>query len=339
MKAPQPIEQDEVFQIHILELVSRTFALTIPQLPEPLDRTVSNAYLLCRIADTIEDDPSLSFKEKQFYSKWFANLVKDFTPADKFADELAPKLGDTVTDAEKKLIEKCGSVLKITHSLTGSERAAMLECLEAMTTGMVKYQGMETLEGLRNQEELDLYCYYVAGVVGVMLTKLFLEYGKDWSEKTRHGMETLAISFGQGLQMTNIIKDFWDDRKRGACWLPQSVFKPLGISLEKMDLENSNNFKKGIEQIISVARKHLVNAFHYTILIPKKEKGIRMFCLWAILMATLTLSKVKNSADFINGQNVKISRTTVSLIIFFSNLCNKSNFILRILFKLTTIKI
>ena len=182
----------------------------------------------------------------------------------------------------------------------------MLECLDAMTTGMVRYQGMETPEGLKNQEELDLYCYYVAGVVGVMLTKLFLEYGKEWNEQTKHGMETLAISFGQGLQMTNIIKDFWIDKNRGACWLPQSVFRPLGVSLDKIDQENIEDFKKGTEQLISVARDHLVNALHYTTLIPKKEKGIRMSCLWAILMATLTLSKVKNSSDFINGGTVKI---------------------------------
>ena len=107
MNAPQPIKQDEVFQIYILELVSRTFALTIPQLPKPLDRTVSNAYLLCRIADTIEDDPSLSFKEKHFYSKWFSNLVKKYAPAHNFADELTPKLGNTITDAEKELIKNC----------------------------------------------------------------------------------------------------------------------------------------------------------------------------------------------------------------------------------------
>lgn len=339
MNTPQPIKQDEVFQIYILKLVSRTFALTIPQLPKPLDRTVSNAYLLCRIADTIEDDPNLSFKEKHFYSKWFSNLVKKYAPAHNFADELTPKLGNTITDAEKELIKNCDSVLKITHSLTESERAAMLECVEAMTIGMVKYQGKETLKGLNDQEELDLYCYYVAGVVGVMLTKLFLEYGQGWTQTTRQGLNTLAISFGQGLQMTNIIKDFWADQKRGACWLPQSVFKPLGVSLDKIDLENIENFKKGIDQIVSVAHHHLVNAFKYTTLIPKKEKGIRLFCLWAILMATLTLSKVKNSPDFVRGRNVKISRTTVSLVIFFSKLCNKSNLLLKIIFRLTTIRI
>ena len=186
MNTPQPIKQDEVFQIYILKLVSRTFALTIP-VTKTLENHL-NAYLLCRIADTIEDDPNLSFKEKHFYSKWFSNLVKKYAPDNKFADELTPKLGNTITNAEKELIKKLLSeISKITHSLTESKDLAMHECVEAMTIGMVKYQGKETLKGLNDQEELDLYCYYVAGVVGVMLTvisriwpRMDLQLDKVW---------------------------------------------------------------------------------------------------------------------------------------------------------------
>jgi len=47
---------DEDYQNGILPHVSRTFALTIPQLPPALRTPVTNAYLLCRIADTIEDE-------------------------------------------------------------------------------------------------------------------------------------------------------------------------------------------------------------------------------------------------------------------------------------------
>ena len=53
------------FQGRFLEEVSRTFALTIPQLPPPLYIAVGNAYLLCRIADTIEDEPKLTPEQKQ----------------------------------------------------------------------------------------------------------------------------------------------------------------------------------------------------------------------------------------------------------------------------------
>src|SRR5689334_11543788 len=51
---------DDAFQARMLAGVSRTFALTIPQLPPELARVVSNAYLLCRIVDTIEDEPGIS---------------------------------------------------------------------------------------------------------------------------------------------------------------------------------------------------------------------------------------------------------------------------------------
>ena len=56
-------ETDEAYQDHILQYVSRTFALTIPQLPAELRRVVSNAYLLCRIADTVEDDNAVDSEQ------------------------------------------------------------------------------------------------------------------------------------------------------------------------------------------------------------------------------------------------------------------------------------
>ena len=54
------ISEELHYQDEVLPGVSRTFALTIPRLPEPLRASVTNAYLLCRIADTIEDEPTIS---------------------------------------------------------------------------------------------------------------------------------------------------------------------------------------------------------------------------------------------------------------------------------------
>ena len=51
---------DGQYQDQVLPHVSRTFALTIPQLPMALRSAVTNAYLLCRIADTIEDEPAIA---------------------------------------------------------------------------------------------------------------------------------------------------------------------------------------------------------------------------------------------------------------------------------------
>ena len=59
---------DISYQHEILQYVSRTFALTIPELPDSLQIVISNAYLLCRIADTIEDDKSMSVEKKKEYA-------------------------------------------------------------------------------------------------------------------------------------------------------------------------------------------------------------------------------------------------------------------------------
>ena len=66
---------DESYQDQILPHVSRTFALTIPQLPAPLRIAVTNAYLLCRIADTIEDEPALSPGETLAFLERFKAVV------------------------------------------------------------------------------------------------------------------------------------------------------------------------------------------------------------------------------------------------------------------------
>src|SRR5438067_13840278 len=74
---------DDDFQSAMLEGVSRTFALTIPQLPRTLCRVVSNAYLLCRIIDTIEDEPGLSGARKNYFCQqflWALNGVKNAEP-------------------------------------------------------------------------------------------------------------------------------------------------------------------------------------------------------------------------------------------------------------------
>ncbi len=95
---------------------------------------------------------------------------------------------------------------------------------------MPRFQFNASLQGLARSSDLDDYCYYVAGVVGEMLTDLFCDYSADIAGR-RPALNALAASFAQGLQMTNILKDVWEDRSRGACWLPQEVFTRHGVDL------------------------------------------------------------------------------------------------------------
>lgn len=327
---------DDGFQMALLEGVSRTFALTIPQLPESLCRAVANAYLLCRIVDTIEDEVSLSPDQKKVFCHAFIDVVNTGKASETFARELAPLLSSNTLPAEHVLIHVIPRVIGITHQFDKEQIAALSTCVEVMAEGMPLFQAENMHNGLPKLTDMDSYCYYVAGCVGEMLTKLFCHYSPQ-IDKHRDEMLTLAVSFGQGLQMTNILKDIWDDAERGVCWLPQDIFSETGFDLKNLTAKtNDAKFRTGLEHLISVAHGHLHNALKFTQLIPSHETGIRNFCLWALGMAILTLKKIKQNLGFTRSDQVKITRNSVKSTIFATKLIGRCNGLLSLLFNLTS---
>src|ERR1700723_3981061 len=91
-KSTNPGHTDAAYQDQILPSVSRTFALTIPQLPPELSRSVTNAYLLCRVADTIEDEPQIAPPDTLLYMERFSDAVAGLADAQLLGMDLADKL-------------------------------------------------------------------------------------------------------------------------------------------------------------------------------------------------------------------------------------------------------
>ncbi len=324
---------DDAYQNEILQHVSRTFALTIPELPDPLCRVVSNAYLLCRIADTIEDDKSMSAEAKREFAEQFIEVVKGTEDSKDFSESLFPLLSATATEAEHDLIANTEPVIRITHSFNQRQRAALERCVAIMAEGMARYQDAETLDGVADLDDMGQYCYYVAGVVGEMLTELFCDYSAE-IDKHRDELMQLAVSFGQGLQMTNILKDIWEDHARGACWLPRDIFDKYGVDIRhKQAGQVASGFDEAMLELLGVAHAHVYNALRYTLIIPTHEKGLRRFCLWALGMAVLTLDKIRQNPGFTQGQQVKISRRSVKATIFLTSLFVGQDRILSYLFQ------
>lgn len=335
---PKALNQlsDNDFQAALLEGVSRTFALTIPQLPEKLFSTVANAYLLCRIVDTIEDEVSLSARQKLYFCEEFIQVVKSGENAEPFAVELAPLLSEQTLAAEHTLIHVLPRVVQITHSFDAEQIEALSACVETMAEGMPVFQAQNLQLGLPTLADMDKYCYYVAGCVGEMLTRLFSHYSPEIAIN-QQAMRSLSISFGQGLQMTNILKDIWDDAQRGVCWLPQDIFSETGFDLSQLSQQShSDAFCQGMMHLLSIAHRHLANALQYTLLIPAHETGIRKFCLWALGMALLTLQKIRQSLRRKQVGRVKISRNQVKLTILTSNTFVRNDTMLKFLFNLSS---
>ena len=321
------------YQHKILQDVSRTFALTIPQLPGRLEMVVGNAYLLCRIADTIEDSDALTPDEKKYFGDLFVAVLAREDAPQSFADELPPLLQGATLEAERDLIRHTEDVIRITHSFDGEELAAILRCVRIMTGGMEEFQEGSFKAGLDNLEHMDAYCYHVAGVVGEMLTELFVAWSPAIAAQ-KDALMKRAVSFGQGLQMTNILKDIWDDKSRDVVWLPADHFPGINLRALSTQHAGSSNYQQGLLKLVGVAVSHLENALDYTLLIPRSETGIRRFCLWAIGMAVLTLQNIAATPGFTSGNQVKISRGAVKGTILATGCCVRSNLLLRTQFKL-----
>ena len=320
------------FQDQILPHVSRTFALTIPQLPVPLRTAVANAYLLCRIADTIEDEPTLSAEETRVFLQRFTAVVRGTEPAAPLAREVARRLSERTLPAERELVSQMERVIEITAGF-GAERAAIERCIEVMGRGMHHFQRTASLEGLPRASDLDSYCYYVAGVVGEMLTDLFCCHSSAIAAQ-RGALQELSTSFAQGLQLTNIIKDFWEDRSRGACWFPRDVFAAHGVELAQVSPQRlPTGFPAGVRELVAVAHGHLRNALAYTLLLPAAETGIRLFCLWAIGLAVLTLRKIDAQPHFTRGAQVKVSHSAVLVTRLCTSAAVRNDRLLRRLFE------
>jgi farnesyl-diphosphate farnesyltransferase len=323
---------DEAYQDHILPHVSRTFALTIPQLPLPLRTPVTNAYLLCRIADTIEDEPALSADETLVLLRRFVAVLHGREDGAALARELAPRLDGPTLPAERDLALNLERVVRVTFGLGSAQRVAIQRCLEIMCGGMHKFQCTASLLGLPLSTDLDDYCYYVAGVVGEMLTELFCDYSPTIALR-RAELDEFAISFAQGLQMTNILKDVWEDRSRGACWLPQEVFSRHDVNLARIAPgQRDARFDAGMRELVGVAHAHLRNALAFTLAIPAHETGIRRFCLWAIGLAVLTLRRIDATPGFSSGAQVKVSHSAVAMTRILTSASVGNDSLLRALF-------
>jgi farnesyl-diphosphate farnesyltransferase len=331
----EPMPNDVACQARLLPLVSRTFALTIPQLPARLRLAVSNAYLLCRIADTIEDQSNSSATVTLGLLHRFVAVVRGEEKAALLVRDLLPGLSEGTLAAERDLIVNMERIVRLTRSLDAPQQVAIERCVAVMCDGMHEFQRIASLAGLQCLTDLDDYCYYVAGVVGQMLTELFCGYSPA-TERQRAGLESLSVSFAQGLQMTNILKDVWEDRQRGVCWLPQEVFSRNGVNLRTLDVhQQPAGFDDGMRELVGVAHAHLDNALSYTLLIPPSEPGIRRFCLWALGLAVLTLKKIVATPGFTTGNEVKISRSSVAATMLLTNATLGSDRALRWLFART----
>jgi farnesyl-diphosphate farnesyltransferase len=327
--------KDRAFCQRSLPRVSRTFALCIRLLPTPLEYPVVVAYLLCRIADTIEDTAALTPQAKRALLDRFSRCLDDSALN---AGPLAAALAGPTND-DQRLAHGAAIVLREFHRLCGDNRDSIRPWVQEMCSGMAILTGMAADGGTSPRAvlvdtvaDLDRYCYYVAGTVGKLLTDLFTAHIRgSRPAKQPARLQRLGVRFGLGLQVTNIVRDIGDDLSRGANYVPRQLCREQGIEpTDMLDPRCRGAARKVANALIDKAFQHLGDALEYCAALPHSQYRMRVACSIPMLLAVRTLRLARRDSRLLDRfHRVKISRGAVYRTVAMTTLAAASNLLMR----------
>lgn len=253
--------------MRVLKQTSRTFYIPIKLLRPVLRQTVASAYLCMRAIDEIEDHETLDKNLKVDLLLATSKLLKAEFDVAEYERMIAPYREDLpeVTIRLGDWVEFCPEGIRIQVQGATSE----------MAEGMAKWTEKDWL--IETRADLDDYTYYVAGLVGVMLSNIW-----EWFDGTETDRD-LAIGYGRGLQAINILRNKKEDMKeRGvgffpADWTTQDMYDYAHENLTKADLY--------MEDL--------------------KNRNIIMFCKIPLALANRTLKALQRGEDKISRKEVE----------------------------------
>jgi farnesyl-diphosphate farnesyltransferase len=237
---------------------------------------------------------------------------------------------------DELLAREADTTLREFRRLAPESRAAIRPWVCEMCRGMAGFARLQAqvrpgrITALGSIDDLDRYCYYVAGTVGHLLSDLFAVH-HQLTPRRRERLSALATSFGLGLQLTNIIKDVADDRARGWSFVPRQLCELAGIGVEQLgEAQHADAARKVMDLLIAKARRHLHDAREYCCTLPRSAWRTRLFCLTPLYFAVRTLERAAADPHLLDpGHKVKITRGEVYRIICMSHLVAPSNHLVR----------
>lgn len=181
---------------------AKTFYLgTLLMTPERR-RAIWAIYVWCRRTDELVDGPNASHITPSALDRWEARLEDLF--AGRPYDMLDAALSDTVVNFPVDI-------------------QPFKDMIEGMGLDLKKSR-------YKNFDELYLYCYYVAGTVGLMSVPV-MGIAPE-SHATTESVYNAALALGIANQLTNILRDVGEDARRGRVYLPQDELTQAGLSDE-----------------------------------------------------------------------------------------------------------
>lgn len=257
--------------MRVLKETSRTFYIPITFLGTNLKYAVGCAYLCMRALDEIEDHEQVDNQIKHDILMKIKDLFRSPFDEEAYLEALGEEKEKMpeVTLRMKDWIDVCPE----------GARAIMFEACEEMAYGMGKWAQKDF--NVKTREDLDEYTYYVAGLVGRMLSQMF-----EWDTGLKTDQD-LAIGYGRGLQAVNILRNEKEDmEERGVRFVPDGWTR---------------------DDLFKYAEEQLAHGDAYTESTRSKKK-VYMFSKLPLVLAHKTLAVMKEGRE-------KMSRSEVEQLV------------------------
>lgn len=291
---------DDAFIDEFLQGTSRTFALAIPLLEPIRRRQVGLSYLLFRVADSIEDAPEADAVTKRELLKAFMCCLESRKTDSKKGNlaecNCTPDLSGLwpASSPTGRLLLEFPRLMSILSQFPTSVLIAIKKALKSTAAGMIGF--IDASANSPNQiqiatiTDLKLYCYAVAGIVGELLTDIFVFHHPPGLAAHKQ-LRSLSTGFGEFLQLINILKDTHFDAASGRVFIPVEASRE---SIHELALQ-------GRRDALMYIRMLEANDF---------PTDIIFFCRFLFLLADGSLQKLEE-----NGAGSKLSRLDVQQIL------------------------
>jgi len=185
---------------------------------------------------------------------------------------------------EKKLLESFDKVIDAYHSLESEYREVIKDICKRMGYGMAEFINKNEVTDIK---DWNLYCHYVAGLVGIGLSRLFASSKLENPEF--YNMEKLSNNMGLFLQKTNIIRDYLDDIDHKRIFWPKEIWSLYGNSLQDFKQhENATQAVFCLNHLITDALELIPDCLEY--MSKLKDPKVFNFCAIPQIMAIATLA-------------------------------------------------
>jgi len=305
--------------LSMLEMVSRTFTLSIKQLPNIVRDSITLAYLLLRVSDCLEDHEMMDVERKVRLLELWDQILAGQKPASELVEQL---LDLDSSDPEVYVAQKATDLIDFLRTFPNEIQQSIISRVKRTTLGMARWQRQGPF--VETEDEMDDYMHQVAGRVGYLITDIFAWYSPRIMARKAE-LLPLSREYGLALQTVNIIRGMRKDYERGWVFVPRTFLDQVGITRDQLFAPGYED--KAIEVVNLLADKaenHLRHGLEYIAAFPSHQHRIRLACMWPLFFAVKTLALSRNNINVVLNE-VKMTRQDVKLIMRQTTLMGWSN--------------